>query len=216
MRSGGNFSPEWGYLAPAPSFLRTARIVVAATAVGATAGAAVVLSLIDHPTAEVSTTTAAAHAIVTGAQAVIPPAAATPSTATKDVVAPVKVAAPLPAQSPVTVPAAQNPAAQTIAVQAPATQTPVMPPLQQATQPQTPALGEPAAAAPVDPGAAAPSVAALSEGTPVIAAPEATDAAATAPDAKKKHAGGSKNKQAQGPDLGVMLRHMFTTRSGGR
>lgn len=45
MRSGGNFHPEWGYLAPAPSFMRTARIVAVATAIGATAGAAVVLSL---------------------------------------------------------------------------------------------------------------------------------------------------------------------------
>jgi hypothetical protein len=45
MRSGGNFNPEWGYLAPAPSFMRTARIVVVATAIGASAGAGVVLTL---------------------------------------------------------------------------------------------------------------------------------------------------------------------------
>jgi hypothetical protein len=38
MRSAGNFSPEWGYLAPAPSFARTARVVLVATAIGATAG----------------------------------------------------------------------------------------------------------------------------------------------------------------------------------
>ncbi len=49
MRSAGNFSPEWGYLAPAPSFMRTARIVVVATAIGATAGAGVVLSLRRPP-----------------------------------------------------------------------------------------------------------------------------------------------------------------------
>ena len=49
MRSAGNFSPEWGYLAPAPSFMRTARVVVVATAIGATAGAGVVLSLLDRP-----------------------------------------------------------------------------------------------------------------------------------------------------------------------
>jgi hypothetical protein len=49
MRFAGNFHPEWGYLAPAPSFMRTARIVVVATAIGATAGAAVVLSLVDRP-----------------------------------------------------------------------------------------------------------------------------------------------------------------------
>jgi hypothetical protein len=36
------FHPEWGYLAPAPSFIRTARVVLAATNVGAIAGAGVV------------------------------------------------------------------------------------------------------------------------------------------------------------------------------
>jgi hypothetical protein len=54
MRHAGNFSPEWGYLAPAPSFLHTARIVVVALAVGATASAAVVFSLLDRPVAEES------------------------------------------------------------------------------------------------------------------------------------------------------------------
>jgi hypothetical protein len=54
MRHAGNFGPEWGYLAPAPSFLHTARIVVVAIAVGATASAAVVFSLLDRPGAEES------------------------------------------------------------------------------------------------------------------------------------------------------------------
>lgn len=54
MRSAGNFNPEWGYLAPAPSLVRTIRIVVVAAAIGATAGAAVVFSLIDRPDAEQS------------------------------------------------------------------------------------------------------------------------------------------------------------------
>lgn len=45
MPFGGNFHPEWGTLVPAPSFMRTARIVAVATAIGATAGAGVVLSL---------------------------------------------------------------------------------------------------------------------------------------------------------------------------
>ncbi len=54
MRFAGNFNPEWGYLAPAPSFIRTVRIAVVAAAVGATAGAAVVFSLADHPAAEES------------------------------------------------------------------------------------------------------------------------------------------------------------------
>ncbi len=54
MRFAGNFNPEWGYLAPAPSFIRTMRIVLVAAAVGATAGAAVVVSLVDRPAAEES------------------------------------------------------------------------------------------------------------------------------------------------------------------
>jgi hypothetical protein len=51
MRPAGNFNPEWGYLAPAPSFVRMLRIAVVAAAVGATAGAAVVFSLIERPEA---------------------------------------------------------------------------------------------------------------------------------------------------------------------
>lgn len=54
MRPVGNFHPEWGYLSPAPSFIRTARMVLVATAVGATAGASVVLSLAGRPAAETS------------------------------------------------------------------------------------------------------------------------------------------------------------------
>jgi hypothetical protein len=49
MRFAGNLHPEWGYLAPAPSFLRTARVALVAAALGATAGAGVVLSLTDRP-----------------------------------------------------------------------------------------------------------------------------------------------------------------------
>ena len=48
MHHAKNSNPQWGYLAPAPNFLRVARIVLAATAVGATAGAGVVLSLVDR------------------------------------------------------------------------------------------------------------------------------------------------------------------------
>jgi hypothetical protein len=54
MRYAGNFHPEWGYLAPAPSFLRTLRIVIVAVAVGATASAAVVFALIERPAADTS------------------------------------------------------------------------------------------------------------------------------------------------------------------
>ncbi len=48
MSTSVNFHPEWGCLAPAPSLLRTMRIVLVATAVGATAGGGVVLSLVGH------------------------------------------------------------------------------------------------------------------------------------------------------------------------
>jgi hypothetical protein len=54
MRRAANFNPEWGYLAPAPSFVRSARLVIVAAAIGATAGAAVVFSLADRPAAEPS------------------------------------------------------------------------------------------------------------------------------------------------------------------
>jgi hypothetical protein len=50
MRSQ-NFNPEWGYLAPAPSFVRIARVALVAAALGASAGAAVVFSLIERPAA---------------------------------------------------------------------------------------------------------------------------------------------------------------------
>ena len=49
-----NFHPVWGCLAPAPSFLRTVRTVLVPTAVGATAGGGVVLSLVDHSAGQAS------------------------------------------------------------------------------------------------------------------------------------------------------------------
>jgi hypothetical protein len=54
MRRAANFNPEWGYLAPAPSFMRSARLVIVAAVIGASAGAAVVFSLADRPVAEQS------------------------------------------------------------------------------------------------------------------------------------------------------------------
>jgi hypothetical protein len=54
MHHAMHFHPEWGCLAPAPSLLRTMRIVLVATAVGATAGGGVVLSLVGHSAAETS------------------------------------------------------------------------------------------------------------------------------------------------------------------
>ncbi len=54
MRQAGYFNAEWGYLAPAPKLLRTARVFVVAAAIGATASAAVVFSLMDRLSAETS------------------------------------------------------------------------------------------------------------------------------------------------------------------
>jgi hypothetical protein len=236
MRSGGNFSPEWGYLAPAPSLLRTARIVVVATAVGATAGAGVVLSLIEHPTAEVSTTAAAAHAIVTSAQAAPAPVAA--SIATKEIVTPAKPPAQVQASAqpmapvqpaPVVTarstqipaspnPVTQNPVTQSVATQAPAAPAPVV-----AVQPVSPDV---APAVTSTPGVllAAPSVAALTEGSPAtdMTPAQTPDETAVAPadvtPQKKptKHNGANqanaKNKQP--PGLGGVLRHLFSAHSG--
>jgi hypothetical protein len=49
-----NVNPEWGYVAPAPSVVRTARLVGLAAIIGATVGAATVFSLLDRPIAEES------------------------------------------------------------------------------------------------------------------------------------------------------------------
>jgi hypothetical protein len=65
MRSAGNFHPEWGYLAPAPSFMRSVRTALVATAIGAVAGAVVVVSLVSHPGANENNSSIAAHALVT-------------------------------------------------------------------------------------------------------------------------------------------------------
>ncbi len=92
MRFGGNFHPDWGYLAPAPNFMRTARIVAVATAIGATAGAAVVLSLVDRPmpgpVADASKTLVVVHSLVLPAEAAAPaaPIAAQPVAAVAPVI----------------------------------------------------------------------------------------------------------------------------------
>ncbi len=52
MAFSKNFHPEWGYLAPAPAFIRTMRTVLVASAVGAVAGAATVLSVVEHSPAD--------------------------------------------------------------------------------------------------------------------------------------------------------------------
>ncbi len=82
MRSAGNFHPEWGYLAPAPSFVRTIRIALVATAIGAVAGAAVVVSLVERPGS--NDNTIAAHALLTRAPVIssVAPHTTAPAVAT--------------------------------------------------------------------------------------------------------------------------------------
>lgn len=75
MRSAGNFHPDWGYLAPAPSFMRTVRIALVATAIGAVAGAVVVVSLVERPGSN-EDTAIAAHALLTRAPVIKTPAVA--------------------------------------------------------------------------------------------------------------------------------------------
>jgi hypothetical protein len=148
MRSTGNFSPEWGYLAPAPSLLRTVRVVLVATAVGATAGAGVVLSLVDHSTGDGEQVSAAAHAIVTSAQAA--PVQAAPVRAVTAPMAPVANAAPIAAAAPVVAEAKSVPANVTTAVATPAVQAPAQNPIQAAPQIQAaaPPMTQPDNAAP--------------------------------------------------------------------
>jgi hypothetical protein len=54
MPNAGNFNPEWGYLAPKPGFIRSARMALAAGAIGTVAGMAVAVALIAHPSVDVS------------------------------------------------------------------------------------------------------------------------------------------------------------------
>jgi hypothetical protein len=153
MRSAGNFNSEWGYLAPVPSFMRTVRVVLVATAIGATAGAAVVLSLIDRPTTAEQDRTASitAHAIVTSAQAAPAAAAPAPSSRTAGLAAPVGVTTAVPATGAAT-------------AQAPS-QAPGAPPIQalgatQITPPVAPAPPAPQMAMQPPPVATLPTVAA--------------------------------------------------------
>jgi hypothetical protein len=215
MRSAGNFSPEWGYLAPAPSFMRTARVVLVATAVGATAGAAVVLSLVDRPAASGEATAVAAHAIVTSVQAataptmptppvpmaaVTPPPAATPIVATPDVVkAPAASATPIVAA--VTAPTIAEPSApvapQTAAVAVPAENT--------GATDTAPARRT------------APGMAALSEASPTTSDATASDIPETPaiavegplPPKKIKHTGPVTAKTKANPTLGSVLGSLF-------
>jgi hypothetical protein len=237
MRSAGNFSSEWGYLAPAPSFFRTARIVLAATAIGATAGAGVVLSLVDHPAAEGTQTSMAAHAIVTSVHAAMPLASALPATAVTPVSAPSAgpdmppaTEAPVAVQAAVPVPAQDNPQAQV--------QTPPQAPLALATPAvaaqSSPPLPSPSSgsgavkradaheASVVSPPPSPPATAVTSE-APLSAdvEPDVSTAPVVEPGKKptKNRSGpavanSANTKNKPDPGLGSVLRHLFSARAG--
>lgn len=180
MRFAGNFHPEWGYLAPAPNFMRTARVVVVATAIGATAGAAVVLSLAERSApgavADAGKTLVVVHSLVqpaeAAASATAPVAAATAAPVIASVVAPVAPAAPAKVQASIQ---PSSPAS------APVTRQPSAPPVTASAQPIAPPP-EPSDSRAVSTSAAPASVAALSESPPVTeASPPATNNAVVSP-----------------------------------
>jgi hypothetical protein len=132
MPFGGNFHPEWGALAPAPSFMRTARIVAVATAIGATAGAGVVLSLAGSsgvlgPQTSAEATSDKPFVIV---HSLVQPAEAAP-------VAALPIPSPVVATAPVNVPAVAPAPVNTAAVPAAASAPVNMPAVVSATPAST-------------------------------------------------------------------------------
>jgi hypothetical protein len=221
MRFAGNFHPEWGYLAPAPSFMRTARIVAVATAIGATAGAGVVLSLAGSsspgPQADAARSLVIVHSLVQPAEAAPSAALPAPSAAPAVAAAPISVPAAPPAQLQANIkPSALSQSAHL-----------VPPP---AAQVSAPVASESSAAT----TAAAPaSVAALAESPPAgesAPAPAANqmlvapDQTAVDKNGKKNHASDTPRgpqaaavpakKKPEGHGLGPMLRHLFSARTG--
>ena len=230
MRFAGNFHPEWGYLAPAPNFMRTARVVVVATAIGATAGAAVVLSLAERSApgamADAGKTLVVVHSLVQPAEAAAPAAAPVAAATPSPVMAPVVTAAPA---APAKVQASVQPS---VPANAPVTRQPSAPPVTASAQPIAPPPA-PSDLRTVSTSAAPASVAALSESPPVTEAspPPASNAAAVSPvplapqkDAIKKPAATGQQPQ-HGPQpafaaapkkkpeergLGPVLRRLFS------
>ena len=190
MRFAGNFHPEWGYLAPAPNFMRTARVVIVATAIGATAGAAVVLSLAERSApgavTDAGKTLVVVHSLVQPAEAAAPAAAPVAAATPAPVIAPIATAAPVAPAAPAKVQAGVQPAP----VNPQVTRQPSAPPVTASAQPiaPLPAPAQVPAPAPSDSrtvstSAAPASVTALSESPPAAEAspPAATNDAAVSP-----------------------------------
>ncbi len=175
MRFAGNFHPEWGYLAPAPNFMRTARVVVVATAIGATASAAVVLSLAGRSApgavADAGKTLVVVHSLVQPAEAAVSAAAPVAVATPAPVIAPIATAAPI---APAKVQASVAPSVQpTVLAKPPANPQIGAPPVSASAQPFAPPPA-PSDSRTVSTSAAPASVAALSESPPVTeAAPPA-------------------------------------------
>ena len=205
MRSAGNFSPEWGYLAPAPSFARTARVVLVATAIGATAGAGVVLSLLDRPS-EPEKSPVAARAIVTSVRATAVPsdAPATPAVTA----APAKPASP-PASVAAAPPGDRRDTSTRASSRATppanaAASTPALPVATVNSDTAAPATALPAAGEPSSVVEAAPTDA--PDSTTIVAPEQA------APAKKAKHH--ASNKNAQFPGIGSIFRRVFASHGG--
>ena len=186
MRFAGNFHPEWGYLAPAPNFMRTARVVVVATAIGATAGAAVVLSLAERSApgavADAGKTLVVVHSLVQPAEAAVPAPAPVAAAAPAPVIAPVAAAAPAAPIAPAASAKVQASAQPNLPASAPVTRQPSVPPATTSAQPIAPPPA-PTDSRTVSTSAAPTSVTALSESPPVTEAspPAATNDAGVSP-----------------------------------
>jgi hypothetical protein len=186
MRFAGNFHPEWGYLAPAPNFMRTARVVVVATAIGATAGAAVVLSLAERSApgamADAGKTLVVVHSLVQPAEAAAPATAPFAAMTPTPVIAPVAAAVPAAPVAPAAPAKVQASIQPSTTVTAPVMRQPSAPPVTASAQPLAPPPA-PSESRAVSTSAAPASVAALSESPPVIEAspPPASNAAAVSP-----------------------------------
>jgi len=219
MRFGGNFHPEWGYLAPVPSVMRTARIVAVATAIGATAGAAVVLSLADRPApvmaASAGQTLVVVHSLVQPAEASVP---AAPVASTTPVAEPVAAATPaaapviaaMPAK-PATPTKAEAPAQAKLQVSAPSAPPP-MPPSATASAENPPAIVMPPAA----------SESAAADAAPVAPEPSAVQTAAVKKPHVNEHdtmrpplavAAAPRKKPAES-GLAPILRRLFSAHAG--
>jgi hypothetical protein len=186
MRFAGNFHPEWGYLAPAPNFMRTARVVVVATAIGATAGAAVVLSLAERSApgavADAGKTLVVVHSLVQPAEAAAPATAPIAATTPTPVIAPVAAAVPAVPVAPVAPAKVQASIQPSTTATTPVMRQPSAPPVTASAQPIAPPPA-PSESRAVSTSAAPASVAALSESPPVTEAspPPASNAAAVSP-----------------------------------